>query len=135
MAHEARRHGHLPPPDGARRLFLIRVVAVVALGATGVYLGWRATSTLNLDAWYLAVPMLVLEVHAAIGLGLFAFSLWDVDRRPPRRALRRLPSIAVVIPTYNEGPEILLPTIAAAVAMEPGHETWVLVDGERPEIE
>jgi len=81
------------------------------------------------------VPMLVLEVHAALGLGLFAFSLWDVDRRPPRRALRRLPSIAVAIPTYNEGPEILVPTIAAAVAMEPAHETWVLDDGERPEIE
>jgi cellulose synthase (UDP-forming) len=135
MAHEARRRGHLPPPDGARRLLLIRVVTVVALAATLVYLAWRATSTLNLEAWYLALPMLVLEIHAAIGLGLFAFSLWDVDRRPPRRALRRLPSIAVAIPTYNEGPEILVPTIAAAVAMEPAHETWVLDDGERPEIE
>ncbi len=135
MAHEARRRGHLPPPDGARRLLLIRAVAVVALVATAIYLGWRATSTLNLEAWYLALPMLVLEAHAALGLGLFAFSLWDVDRRPPRRALRRLPSIAVVIPTYNEGPEILVPTIAAAVAMEPAHETWVLDDGERPEIE
>ncbi len=135
MAHEARRRGHLPPPDGARRLLLIRAVAVVALVATAIYLGWRATSTLNLEAWYLALPMLVLEAHAAMGLGLFAFSLWDVDRRPPRRALRRLPSIAVVIPTYNEGPEILVPTIAAAVAMEPAHQTWVLDDGERPEIE
>jgi cellulose synthase (UDP-forming) len=135
MAHEARRRGHLPPPDGARRLLLIRVVAVVALAATAAYLGWRATSTLNLDAWYLAVPMLVLEVHAGIGLALFAFSLWDVDRRPPRRALRRLPSVAVLIPTYNEGPEILVPTIAAAMAMEPAHETWVLDDGERPEVE
>ncbi|MDQ2674687.1 MAG: glycosyltransferase, partial [Chloroflexota bacterium] len=135
MAHEARRRGHLPPPDGAGRLLLIRAVTVVALAATVVYLAWRASSTLNLEAWYLALPMLVLEVHAAIGLGLFAFSLWDVDRRPARRALRRLPSIAVVIPTYNEGPEILVPTIAAAVAMEPAHETWVLDDGERPEIE
>jgi cellulose synthase (UDP-forming) len=108
---------------------------VVALAATAAYLGWRATSTLNLDAWYLAVPMLVLEVHAGIGLALFAFSLWDVDRRPPRRALRRVPSVAVLIPTYNEGPEILVPTIAAAMAREPAHETWVLDDGERPEIE
>src|SRR5690606_3900041 len=56
-------------------------------------------------------------------------------RRPARRPLRRIPSIAVVIPTVNEGPEILVPTIAAAVAMEPVHETWVLDDGNRPEIE
>ena len=135
MAHEARRRGHLPPPDDARRLVVIRVTAVLALAATSAYLLWRASSTLNLEAWYLALPMLLLEMHAAIGLGLFAFSLWDVDRRPVRRPLRRLPSIAVVIPTFNEGPEILVPTIAAAMAMEPAHETWVLDDGQRPAIE
>ena len=135
MAHEARRRGHLPSPDSPRRLLLIRGVTLVALATTGAYLGWRAVATLNLDAWYLAVPMLVFEAHAAAGLGLFAFSLWDVDRRPARRPLGRLPAIAVVIPTYNEGPEILVPTIAAAVALEPVHETWVLDDGARPEVE
>ena len=135
MALQARRRGHLPSPDSPGRLALVRGVAVFAMAVTAAYLGWRALATLNLDAWYLAVPMLVLEIHAAIGLGLFTFSLWDVDRRPPRRTLRRLPRIAVVIPTYNEGPEILVPTIAAAVALEPAHETWVLDDGERPEIE
>ena len=135
MSHEARRRGHLPPPDAPRRLLLIRSVTVVALVATVAYLAWRAFFTLNLDAWWIAIPMLVLEIHAAIGLGLFSFSLWDVDRRPARRPLGRTPSIAVVIPTYNEGPEILVPTIAAAVALEPAHETWVLDDGERPEVE
>ncbi|MCV0403555.1 MAG: glycosyltransferase [Chloroflexi bacterium] len=134
MARNARRRGHLPPPDSSSRLLIIRAAAVLALAATVVYLGWRAAFTLNLDAWYLALPMLLLEIHAAIGLGLFAFSLWDVDVRPRRRGLRRIPSVAVLIPTYNEGPEILIPTIAAAVALEPVHETWVLDDGERPEI-
>ena len=108
---------------------------MVALLATAVYLGWRAIATMNPNAWYLSVPMLVFEVHAAIGLGLFTFGLWDVDVRPRRRELGRVPTIAVLIPTYNEGPEILVPTSAAAVALEPVHETWVLDDGERPEIE
>ena len=135
MAHEARQRGQLPSPDGARRLVLIRAVALVALAVTSAYLLWRTSSTLNLNAWYLALPMIILEAHAGVGLGLFAFSLWDVDQRPARRPLRRLPSIAVVIPTYNEGPEILVPTLAAAMAMEPAHETWVLDDGQRPEIE
>ncbi len=134
MARSSRRRGHLPPADTPTRLLIIRASAVLALLATAVYLGWRTTSTLNLDAWYLAVPMLVLEVHAAIGLGLFTFSLWDVDVRPRRRGLRRIPKVAVLIPTYNEGPEILIPTISAAVALEPVHETWVLDDGDRPEI-
>jgi cellulose synthase (UDP-forming) len=110
-------------------------VAVLALLATAAYLVWRATATLNIGAWYLSLPMLIFEVHAAIGLGLFTFSLWDVDVRPRRRAMPLAPNVAVLIPTYNEGPEILVPTIAAAVALEPAHETWVLDDGERPEIE
>ena len=116
------------------RLIALRVVAVAALIVSAAYLGWRATATLNIDAWYLSLPMYVFEVHAAIGLGLFTFSLWDVDVRPRRRELGRVPTIAVLIPTYNEGPEILVPTIAAAVALEPAHETWVLDDGERTEI-
>jgi cellulose synthase (UDP-forming) len=134
MTVPSRRRGHLPAPDGPRRLLLIRAVAVLALGATAVYLAWRATSTMNVDAWFLSIPMLAFEVHAGIGLALFAFSLWDVDVRPRRRALGRIPSVAVLIPTFNEGPEILVPTIAAAVALEPVHETWVLDDGQRPEI-
>ncbi len=134
MTANSRRHGHLPAPDGRRRLLLIRAVAVLALGATAVYLAWRAFATMNPDAWFLSIPMLAFEVHAGIGLALFAFSLWDVDVRPRRRGLRGIPSVAVLIPTFNEGPEILVPTIAAAVALEPVHETWVLDDGERPEI-
>ena len=134
MPRKARRPGHLPPVESPSRRLLIRSVALVALAVTAAYLGWRALATLNLDAWYVAVPMFALELHAAVGLGLFTFSLWDVDSRPERRRLRRLPRVAVAIPTYNEGPEILVPTIAAAVALEPNHETWVLDDGNRPEI-
>jgi cellulose synthase (UDP-forming) len=134
MASSSRARGILPMRESSQRLLVIRAVAIAALAMTAAYLGWRAVATLNPDAWYLAVPMLLLEVHAGIGLGLFAFSLWDVDRRPARRPLRKLPKIAVVIPTFNEGPEILVPTIAAATAMEPFHETWVLDDGDRAEI-
>jgi cellulose synthase (UDP-forming) len=134
MSTSARRTGHLPPPESAPRTRLIRFVAVTALTATAVYLAWRATFTLNLAAWYLAIPMLVLEMHAGLGLGLFAFSLWDIDSRPARRPLGRLPKVAVLIPTYNEGAEILIPTVSAAVALEPAHETWVLDDGDRPEV-
>jgi cellulose synthase (UDP-forming) len=134
MAIAARGRGHLPPRESAGRLLLIRSAAVLALLVTAAYLVWRATATMNPDATWLSIPMLVLEVHAAIGLGLFTFSLWDVDRRPARRPLGAVPRIAVLIPTFNEGPEILVPTIAAAVSLAPVHETWVLDDGERPEV-
>ena len=39
-----------------------------------------------------------------------------------------------MIPTYEEPEEVLLPAIAAALAMRLPLETWVLDDGNRPEI-
>lgn len=124
----------LPAPESAPRLIATRCLALLAIVATIGYLVWRALFTLNLQGWYLAVPLLILEIHAALGLGLFTFSLWDVDRRPSHSEPDPRLSVAVLIPTFNEGPEILLPTIAAAVALEPAHQTWVLDDGDRPEV-
>ena len=124
----------VPRPVRAGRRFLIRTVAVAALAITTAYLAWRTLHTVNLDAWFVALPLLILEIHAALGLGLFTFSLWDVDRRPEPGPVPVSLKVAVLVPTYNEGTEILVPTVAAAMSLEPAHETWVLDDGDRPEI-
>lgn len=125
----------LPPPESLRRRLAIRSIALGALAVGGVYLWWRLTSTLDPGVWWVSYPLLALEVHSLLGLALFTFSLWDVDRRPATRDVTETDArIAVLIPTYNEGPEILLPTIAAAVTMRLPHETWVLDDGDRPAI-
>ena len=126
----------LPEPEPVARRLAIRSIAVGALLVSAGYLWWRITSTMDLSVWWVSVPLLVLEIHAALGLVLFTFSLWDVDRRPAGRDVTETSHrIAVLIPTYNEGIEILLPTVAAAAAMRLGHETWVLDDGGRPEVE
>ncbi|CAN5570749.1 hypothetical protein BH20CHL7_BH20CHL7_00110 [soil metagenome] len=106
-----------------------------ALAVAAVYLTWRVGWTLALDVWWVSIPLLVLEIHATIGLALFTFSLWDVDRRPATRDVTQTDArIAVLVPTFNEGIEILMPTVAAALAMRVTHETWILDDGDRPEI-
>jgi cellulose synthase (UDP-forming) len=125
----------VPAPESRRRRWSVRAIALLALAVTGGYLVWRATATLDPSVPWLSLALLALEVHAALGLLLFTFSLWDVDRRPQPAASTDISGrIAVLIPTYNEPPEILLPTIAAAIAMRLPHETWVLDDGARPEI-
>jgi cellulose synthase (UDP-forming) len=122
------------PPEPPGRTRLVRASAVVALVLGAVYLGWRASSTLNPDALGLAIVLWLLELHAWLGLALFTYSLWDVDGAPvPSTQVPPL-TVAVFIPTYDEPVEILLPTIAAAVALEPAHATWVLDDGDRPEV-
>ena len=122
------------PPEPAGRTWSIRASALLGLGFGLVYLVWRATSTLHPEAMTLSIVLLLLELHAWLGLALFTFSLWDVDGAPP--VPQQLPdlSVAVLIPTYNEPAEVLLPTIAAAVALEPAHRTLVLDDGNRPQI-
>ncbi|HET8629109.1 MAG TPA: glycosyltransferase [Thermomicrobiales bacterium] len=125
--------GALPAREGRGRTAYIRVVAVLALVVSTAYLAWRTFATVDLAVWWVSVPLLLFEVHAFVGLCLFTFSLWDVDaQRPARRVEATDARIAVLIPTYNEGEEILLPTVAAAVALRPAHETWVLDDGNRP---
>ena len=140
--HRAARHG-LPPaprggllaPDPTGRKLLIRGVALLALAVSLAYLTWRTLYTVNLGAWWVSVPLLALEIHAVFSLGLFAFSLWDTHtQRPARHVQATTARIAVLIPTYNEPFEVLLPTIAAAVALQPAHETWVLDDGNRPQV-
>ena len=125
----------MPAPEARSRAWAIRTIAVIALVVTVAYLLWRATSTLAMNVWWVSIPLYIMEVHAAVGLGLFTFSLWDVDRRPQtREVLRTRARVAVLIPTYNEDLEVLMPTIAAALEMRVKHETWVLDDGNRPEV-
>lgn len=126
----------LPAPETTVRRTTIRLIAVLALLASVVYLVWRVTSTLDPDVWWASVPLVLFEIHATLGLALFTFSLWSVDDRPAHRDVVETGfRIAVLVPTYNEGIEILLPTVAAAAAMRVPHETWVLDDGSRPEVE
>jgi len=126
----------LPSPESPLRRNAIRAVALVALLVTAAYLAWRTVATVELSVWWVSIPLLVLEFHAALGLALFTFSLWDVDRRPEARSVvTTTDRVAVLIPTYNESLEILTPTIAAALAMHVNHSTWVLDDGDRPEVQ
>ena len=125
-----------PERESTGRTRLIHIVSVAAVLFTIAYLVWRAVFTIDFQYWWVAIPLLALEAHNALGLAMFTVALWDVDAGPrcePRDTTDL--SVAVLIATYDEPAEVLLPTIAAAVALEPAHDTWVLDDGRRPEIE
>lgn len=121
----------LTRPEPRSRKLIIHAAAIVALAVSLAYLIWRVGFTLGTSLW-LSIPLWLLEVHAVVGLAFFAFSLWDLDSATvPAPVVTTDLRVAVVVTTYNEPSEILLPTIAAAVALSPGHETWVLDDGDR----
>ncbi len=125
----------VPPPETRRRQLTIRALALAAVLTTTIYLVWRVTSTVDTSVWWLALPLLGLEVHALVSLVLFMVPLWDLDAvSPPQPVDRTSLRLAVLVPTYNEPLDVLLPTVAAAVSITLPHETWVLDDGDRPEV-
>ena len=125
-----------PKPESRADLTRIHAFAVMAVALGIGYLVWRWLFTIDLNYWWVAVPLILAETHNILGLGLFTMALWNVDASPRWRPVdsTRL-RVAVLIPTLNEPDEVLLPTIAAALAMQPPHETWVLDDGRRPEVQ
>lgn len=121
----------LPPPESTARKVTIHMAALVALAASLTYLSWRVGFTLGANLW-ISIPLWLLELHAFVGLALFTFSLWDLDCSSiPMPVVETDLRVAVLITTFNEPHEVLLPTVAAAMALAPDHETWVLDDGDR----
>ena len=123
----------IPPPERRATRHVRQAVAILAILVSIGYLTWRGVATLNLSVWWLSVPLLVLEAHAVMGLALFTVSLWNLDALTPTEPVDHTDArVAVLIPTYDEPREVLLPSIAAAVALRPAHRTYVLDDGRRP---
>ncbi len=67
----------IPAPEPLGRRAAIRSAAVSALLLSLAYLIWCAMFTVNLEVWWLSVPVVLLEIHAFASLALFAFSLGD----------------------------------------------------------
>jgi cellulose synthase (UDP-forming) len=109
-----------------------QAVALLALAVGGVYLGWRWGWTLRWTSAWLGVPLLIAETWALVSVALFVFSVWRLTSRDSEAAAVG-ERVAVLIPTYNEPPDILRPTILGALGLQyrPQPEVWVLDDGGR----
>ena len=116
--------------------FVRRTLMVATILVTAVYLGYRGLYTLNLGGWYenaASIGLLAAEVYGSFLMLLYFFSVWKISEPDPVAPPEGL-SVDVYIPTYNEDPELLRGTIAAALALDYPHETYVLDDGRRPEV-
>ncbi|MGJ9371794.1 glycosyltransferase family 2 protein [Nesterenkonia sp. CF4.4] len=117
----------------SRRLILIRVFAVLAV-LTGInYVTWRWMDSLNWEAWWIAVPLVLAETYSLIDTFLFATTMW---RSKERESPQSPPTgtVDVFITTYNEPIEMVMATARAAKHIAYPHETHVLDDGNRPEM-
>lgn len=125
-----------PGPEPRRSRRLAHIGGIASILALVMYLTWRVSATLPAAGWSrnVAWTLVLFEALPLIGLVAKAVTLWNIDSAapPPLSALPPGLRVAVFIPTYNEPVEVLAPTVAAACALEPHHDTWVLDDGDRP---
>lgn len=128
-----------PGPESRRSKITSRLGGAVALGALALYLTYRVAFTLPThgSGVYVAWALVALEAMPVFGLLAQVTALWSIDGHAPRRITpgAPAPTVAVMIPTYDEPMDVLAPTIAAACALEPAHATWVLDDGDRPWVQ
>lgn len=114
--------------------FWTRVVVVLTV-ITGVnYIAWRWMASLNWEAWWIALPLVIAETYSLIDVMLFGMTVWNLKIRkgapePPADA-----TVDVFITTYNEDLDMVLTTALAAKRIRHPHSTWILDDGARPEM-
>lgn len=118
---------------------VFRLATFVFCGVLALrYAFWRTTETLPAVTEPLNfIPGLMLyvaEMYCLVMLAISFFMLADPVTRvaPKLKSLDDLPTVDVFIPTYNEDPELLAGTLAAAKSMVYPREKmqiWLLDDG------
>jgi cellulose synthase/poly-beta-1,6-N-acetylglucosamine synthase-like glycosyltransferase/tetratricopeptide (TPR) repeat protein len=101
------------------------------------YLAYRAIFTLNLStnyAIFASVFLYVGECFGIMNLLLYFLQVWEIDE-PPAEPVLEGRTVDVLVPTYNEDPQLLRATLEACIRMDYPHKTYVLDDGRRPEVE
>ena len=98
------------------------------------YIVWRWLESINWEAWWIAVPLVVAETYSVIDSLLFGLTMWKVLRRNPAPPPPDDATVDVFITTYNEPVDMVLETAEAAQRIRFPHSTWILDDGDRHEL-
>ncbi|GAB3818115.1 glycosyltransferase [Tessaracoccus terricola] len=116
------------------RFVVIRVLAVLTVLAGTNYVVWRWLDSVNWEAWWIAVPLVLAETYSLVDTILFAMTMWRAKDRPGPKSPPQ-GTVDVLITTYNEPIEMVMDTARAAERIAYPHTTWILDDGARPELE
>jgi cellulose synthase/poly-beta-1,6-N-acetylglucosamine synthase-like glycosyltransferase len=116
-----------------RRRTTLRVLILAGTAALGWWLVWLVnfTHAASLPLYGLLVLAQLINIFQVVG---YWHAVWRL-REPSRRKGDIEGDVDVFITTYNEPVEIVESTLAAVVAMNRPHRTYLLDDGRRPEMQ
>ncbi|OYE03232.1 glycosyltransferase [Nostoc sp. 'Peltigera membranacea cyanobiont' 232] len=109
-----------------KRTLLFRYLAEINLIFGIWYLQWRLTHSINFDALWISIPLLIAEIYSYFGGVMFVIGLWrplerqvkSLDQMTPPLPRSDWPTVDVFVTCYNEPPEIVEETVKAALAMD-----------------
>ncbi|MFN6461064.1 MAG: glycosyltransferase [Nostoc sp. DedVER02] len=109
-----------------KRTLLFRYLAEINLIFGIWYLQWRITHSINFDALWISIPLLIAEIYSYFGGVMFVIGLWrplvrqvkSLDQMIPPLPRSDWPTVDVFVTCYNEPPEIVEETAKAALAMD-----------------
>ena len=112
----------------------IRAIALVAY-AYGVYwIYWRWTSSLNWQNPTFSLVLVIAETFGLLSMAAFIFTAWRLVHREPPPAPPGL-AVDVFITCYDEPLQLLRRTAIGARAIRYPHQTYMLDDGKRDEVQ
>ncbi|MFS0519758.1 glycosyltransferase [Nostoc sp. UIC 10607] len=109
-----------------KRTLLFRYLAEINLIFGIWYLQWRITHSINFDALWISIPLLIAEIYSYFGGVMFVIGLWrplvrqikSLDQMTPPIPRSDWPTVDVFVTCYNEPPTIVEETVKAALAMD-----------------
>ena len=118
------------------RTLLLRYLVIINLIFGAWYLQWRITSSINYQALWLSIPLLLAEIYAYVGGIMFLIGLWrpivrqvkSLYQMVPQFPRSNLPNIDVFITCYNEPVEMVEETARAALKMDyPANKLFIYI--------
>ncbi|MEH2160355.1 MAG: glycosyltransferase [Nostoc sp.] len=109
-----------------KRTLLFRYLAEINLIFGIWYLQWRITHSINFDALWISIPLLIAEIYSYFGGVMFVIGLWrplvrqvkSLDQMIPPLPRSDWPTVDVFVTCYNEPSEIVEETAKGALAMD-----------------
>ncbi|HEX8210928.1 MAG TPA: glycosyltransferase [Longimicrobium sp.] len=131
QARKATRYSVPRLPEWQERM--IRMLAVVTLAYGVYYISWRWTQSLNTEALWFSIPLVLAETWGLLTAFIMVHSVWRLKHRDPVTPAEGL-SVDVFITSFDEPLEVIRRTCVGARAIRYPHRTYILDDGKRDEV-
>ena len=105
------------------RMFWLRLVVVLTAIIGGNYILWRWFFSLNWDAWWIAVPLVLAETYSFIDVCLFGLTMWKARTRPAPPPAETGHTVDVFIATYDEPIDLVMTTARGMTLKQPRNWT------------